>query len=262
MRAGFDVIFGIPAARTPVPVRCFGSERSVEVLARRIDSPSQAQSTSFSRKSTALARRCGNVGGWLLPHISTADTARDLDHLRRLVGDSTLTCVDCLWHIPRTDLRQYVSRSGPAMLLDGVVDRSGTREAPRLGPSAASGVMDEVFNQFLDLCRRAGPERCCARWAPSNTGRALPPNASACVAHPYRLLTPGRRVRWMRLTCCCRSSHLCAIRSCGHRTPPRSTLPCVATLQTSKPGLACSSPRKAGQVSRRRLRSVCRCLGA
>jgi pimeloyl-ACP methyl ester carboxylesterase len=52
-----------------------------------------AASKRYSRKTIDLARRRGKVSGWLLPHISTADTARDLDHLRRLVGDRKLTHV-------------------------------------------------------------------------------------------------------------------------------------------------------------------------
>ena len=42
-----------------------------------------AESRAFQRKTVELARRCGEVSGDLLDHISTADTARDLDALRR-----------------------------------------------------------------------------------------------------------------------------------------------------------------------------------
>jgi pimeloyl-ACP methyl ester carboxylesterase len=45
---------------------------------------------TWPRRSTC-PRRCGERNGALLAHISTADTARDLDHLRRLVGDRQLT---------------------------------------------------------------------------------------------------------------------------------------------------------------------------
>ena len=51
------------------------------------------QSRRIAHKTATLARRCGEVSGRLLRHISTADTARDLDHLRRLVGDRRLTYV-------------------------------------------------------------------------------------------------------------------------------------------------------------------------
>jgi pimeloyl-ACP methyl ester carboxylesterase len=159
----FDVVSWDPrGTNASTPVRCFRSERSAARFWRGVSIPiTKAQSTSFSRKSTALARRCGNVSGWLLPHISTADTARDLDHLRRLVGDSTLTYVGLSYgtFLGQTYANMYPGRVR-AMLLDGVVDPVRyTRSAEARTVSGIRGT-DEVFNQFLDLCRRAGPERC------------------------------------------------------------------------------------------------------
>src|SRR5262245_55507076 len=73
---------------------CFRSQRATprfwagaSVLATR------AASVRFRRKTAAWARRCGRLSGRLLPHISTADTARDLDHLRVLLGEEKLTFV-------------------------------------------------------------------------------------------------------------------------------------------------------------------------
>jgi pimeloyl-ACP methyl ester carboxylesterase len=75
-------------------VRCFRSKRSEARFWRGASIPTTpAASKRYRRKVAALARRCGKVSGRLLPHISTADTARDLDHLRRLVGDRKLTYV-------------------------------------------------------------------------------------------------------------------------------------------------------------------------
>jgi hypothetical protein len=45
----------------------------------------------YQATTAAFARRCGARNGDLLAHISTADTVRDLDRLRRLVGDRRLT---------------------------------------------------------------------------------------------------------------------------------------------------------------------------
>jgi hypothetical protein len=45
----------------------------------------------YLAKTVELARRCGERNGELLAHIATADTAHDLDYLRRLVGDRQLT---------------------------------------------------------------------------------------------------------------------------------------------------------------------------
>jgi pimeloyl-ACP methyl ester carboxylesterase len=51
----------------------------------------RAEERRYLAKTIALAQRCGAQNGELLAHISVADTARDLDHLRRLVGDRQLS---------------------------------------------------------------------------------------------------------------------------------------------------------------------------
>ncbi len=165
----FDVVSWDPrGTNASTPVRCFRSERSAAKFWAGISIPTTtAQSRSFRRTTAALARRCGQVSGWLLSHISTADTARDLDHLRRLVGDRELTYVGLSYgtFLGQTYANMYPGRVR-AMLLDGVVDPvpySHSAEA-----RAASGVAsaDAVFAQFLGLCRRAGPDRCALAGGP------------------------------------------------------------------------------------------------
>jgi pimeloyl-ACP methyl ester carboxylesterase len=159
----FDVVSWDPrGTNASTPVRCFRSERSAARFWRGVSIPfTKAQSTLFSRTSAALARRCDKVSGWLLPHISTADTARDLDYLRRLVGDRKLTYAGLSYgtFLGQTYANMYPGRVR-AMLLDGVVDP--VRYARGAEARTASGLRgtDEVFDQFLDLCRQAGPERC------------------------------------------------------------------------------------------------------
>ncbi len=137
----FDVVSWDPrGTNASTPVRCFRSERSAARFWRGVSIPiTKAQSTSFSRTSAALARRCGNVSGWLLPHISTADTARDLDYLRRLVGDRKLTYVGLSYgtFLGQTYANMYPGRVR-AMLLDGVVDP--VRYARSAEARTASGV--------------------------------------------------------------------------------------------------------------------------
>ena len=43
------------------------------------------------RSDRAIARACAERGGPILNHMSTANVARDLDLLRRAVGDAKLT---------------------------------------------------------------------------------------------------------------------------------------------------------------------------
>ena len=89
----FDVVSWDPrGTNASTRVRCFRDQRSQErFLAGREGIPiTNAASERFARQTAALERRCGEVSGWLLPHISTADTVRDLDHLRVLMGEEKL----------------------------------------------------------------------------------------------------------------------------------------------------------------------------
>lgn len=159
----FDVVSWDPrGTNASTPVRCFRGKRSAARFWKDVSIPiTKTQSRLFSRKTTALARRCGRVSGWLLPHVSTADTVRDLDYLRRLVGDPKLTYVGLSYgtFLGQTYANMYPGRVR-AMLLDGVVDPIRyTRSAEARAASSVAGT-DEVFDRFLHLCRQGGPERC------------------------------------------------------------------------------------------------------
>ena len=122
----FDIVSWDPrGTHASSPMHCFADRRGGGgVLEGR--RPSRTQPSSrlpIQLRLVDLAQRCGEVMGELLSHISTADTARDLDapagplgrgadHLRRPL----------LRHHARPDLRQHVPARVRAMMLDGVVD--------------------------------------------------------------------------------------------------------------------------------------------
>lgn len=159
----FDVVSWDPrGTNASTPVRCFRSRRSEARFWKSVSIPTTvAASKRYRLKTVSLARRCGNVSGWLLPHISTADTVRDLDHLRSLVGDKLLTYVGLSYGsiLGQTYANLFPDRVR-AMMLDGIVDPvpySAGAEARVANQSAGS---DEVFARLLALCADAGPQRC------------------------------------------------------------------------------------------------------
>jgi pimeloyl-ACP methyl ester carboxylesterase len=121
----FDVVSWDPrGGNASTHVRCFASERSEASFWKGVSIPAtRAASERYRRKTAELARRCGKLSGWLLPHISTADTARDLDYLRRLLGDRKLTYVGLSYgtYLGQTYANMFPGRVR-ATLLDAVVD--------------------------------------------------------------------------------------------------------------------------------------------
>lgn len=159
----FDVVGWDPrGTHASSPVKCFTSDAEAAAFWQGVSIPvTQAESEAMARRDTDLARRCGDVMGPLLSHISTADTVRDLDTLRALVGEEKITYAGLSYG---TVIGQMYANLFPdrvrAMMLDGVVDPveyTASAEARATNNASSS---DEVFDRFLALCDQAGPARC------------------------------------------------------------------------------------------------------
>src|SRR5262245_18255739 len=89
----FDIVgWDIRGGGDSTHVRCFDSQESADTFFRDWALPfTTPSSLPILEKTADLASRCGALSGDLLSHISTADTVRDLDYLRQLVGDEQLT---------------------------------------------------------------------------------------------------------------------------------------------------------------------------
>ena len=163
-RGRFNVVGWDPrGTNASDPVRCFTSKASRDRFWRGVQIPvTPAASRAYARKAAALAPRCGRVSGPLLDNISTADTARDLNRLRQLVGDRKLTYVGLSYGtmIGQTYENMFPGRVR-AMLLDGLVDpvKDTASAESRLANDVrfADGVF---FRQFVGQCQRAGPSGC------------------------------------------------------------------------------------------------------
>jgi pimeloyl-ACP methyl ester carboxylesterase len=159
----FDVVGWDPrGTNASTPVRCFPDEAAEARFWRGARVPTTpAASERYAHRTVALARRCGRISGWLLPHISTADTARDLDHLRGLVGDRKLTYFGMSYgsFLGETYANMFPGRVR-AMLLDAVVDPSGWVESAEGRNANTVAPSVDVLDRFLALCEKAGPKRC------------------------------------------------------------------------------------------------------
>ena len=159
----FDVVSWDPRGiYASTRVKCFTSQRSESRFWAGVTVPTPgAESEPYRRTTAAYARRCGEVSGWLLPHISTADTARDLEHLRVLMGEEKLTYVGLSYgtYLGQTYANMFPDRIR-AMMLNGIVDPVEYSKGSEARLAATVRPSDGVYDQFLALCDRAGPERC------------------------------------------------------------------------------------------------------
>lgn len=129
---GWDIRGGAGAS---APVGCFADAGERARFWDGLPVPTtRAEERRYLAKTIELAQRCGERNGELLAHISTADTARDLDHPRRLVGDRRLTYFGESFGtmIGQTYANLFPHRVR-AMALDGVVE-SWAGSTPRARP--------------------------------------------------------------------------------------------------------------------------------
>jgi len=174
-RRRFDVLSWDPrGVGASTRIRCFRSKRDEARFWGDLTIPTTtATSRRYQRKAAAYARRCGEVSGALLRHISTADTVRDLDHLRMLVGEPKLNYVG--WSYG-TFLGQTYANVHPnrvrAMVLDGVVDAKLYVKSRESSVDNVVTPAGPVFEKFLELCQAAGPERVDADGKPAGCALA------------------------------------------------------------------------------------------
>ncbi len=159
----FDVVSWDPrGSNRSAPVSCFATAAERAAFWGDVLVPTtRADEQRYLARTVGLAQRCGQRNGALLEHISMADQVRDLDHLRRLVGDRRLTFFG---ESNGTLMGQTYANMFPgrvrAMALDGIVDPIVYRHG--LAATLATGLTDTdlVWSKFLSLCQAAGPDRC------------------------------------------------------------------------------------------------------
>ena len=177
VQARFDIVSWDPrGVGQSTRVQCFASATAEsDFLGMMMIGSSfpvgRAQMPAWIRRYRAFDRHCQRRGGTLLRHVSTADTARDLDLLRRAVGDRQLNYYGVSYgtFLGATFANLFPARVR-AMVLDGNLDPSAyvhpeiranggrflttdLREHADLGAA-------KTLNAFLDLCGSADTSRC------------------------------------------------------------------------------------------------------
>jgi pimeloyl-ACP methyl ester carboxylesterase len=165
----FDVVgFDPRGVAGSDPLHCFASERAlVRYFTGLPVFPYRArQFRTFFNRYSGLAAECLDDRQRVARHMSTADVARDLDLLRRAVGDRRLTYFGVSYgsYLGTTYANLFPGRVR-ALAIDGVLD-------PRLWSAGWQIASDRVatqleFDEFLRLCDAAGPQ--CALRTPAGS---------------------------------------------------------------------------------------------
>ncbi|MEO8925556.1 MAG: alpha/beta hydrolase [Caulobacteraceae bacterium] len=173
VRERFDIVSWDPrGVGLSTAVRCFATpqEELKAILRLSVGLPYTLKLQEAWIKGWAdIARHCArNEAAWLLPHVSTADTARDLDLLRQAVGDAKLTYQGNSYG---TVLGAMYANLFPdkvrAMVLLGNVGPVGYTNLGHDNPSLDVALRQKVelgtagtLDAFLELCGQASRDEC------------------------------------------------------------------------------------------------------
>jgi pimeloyl-ACP methyl ester carboxylesterase len=196
VRARFDLVgFDPRGIAASAPLRCFDSfDEALGALPSMAFPVTRAEEQEWVEGDRALADACAQRGGAIIDHMSTANVARDLDLLRRAVGDSRLSYAGYSYgsYVGATYANLFPNNVR-ALLVDGVLDpiawstgTDATRSLPfstRLG--SAQGTY-ATLRQFFSLCNEAGAN--CAFSDGSPPGATLS-SPSGLATSPWRYQT-------------------------------------------------------------------------
>ena len=111
-------------------------------------------------KDQRYLRRCADLNGKILSHVSTADVARDMDVLRKAVGDDKLTYLGYSYgtFLGSTYAALFPNRFR-ALVLDGPIDADEYLSDPVKGSNEQTAAFERELGRFFAAC--AGNQTAC-----------------------------------------------------------------------------------------------------
>ena len=225
------------SAASPIDGACCASGAPIGRSRRRRSSRGAMCRRPSTMRGAAQAR-----SGRLLAHISTADTVRDLDYLRSLVGDRRLNYRGESYgtFLGQTYANMFPRRVG-RMVLDSLIDPVPFTRSVEAGIASNSADAGLVFKKFLSLCQQAGPAQVRARGArPRGAAGAGAAGAVATRADPCTVGTVAPAV--LRRHTARAVAIGSAPRRPGRSSRPSSTRPRAATARHWRTPSASKSP--------------------
>ncbi|MGB5953636.1 MAG: alpha/beta hydrolase [Ornithinimicrobium sp.] len=169
--AKFDIV-GIDPRGTNFSdnVRCFENIGEAATASQGLNVPfpfTTREERAYKRSSKAVARGCSTTGKPLSRKMSTANVARDMEMMRRVVGDEQLNFLGFSYgsYLGNVYSNLYPDRVR-AVAIDGVLDPvawAGTPATKRIpiDPRLRSGEgAQRAIDEILRACKKAGPEKC------------------------------------------------------------------------------------------------------
>jgi pimeloyl-ACP methyl ester carboxylesterase len=158
LNARFDIIAMDPrgVGQSEPSIDCKSDQQADGIYARPFTTPDNLDVRALSAKDSRYIGRCVTLNRGVLPYVSTASVARDVDLIRRALGERQITYVGFSYG---TFLGATYASLFPngyrAMVLDGPVDADAYINDPLRNLSAQSTAFERALGRFLQACARA-----------------------------------------------------------------------------------------------------------
>ena len=144
LRAAYDLVgFDPRGVGSSDPVRCLDTEQLDDLTAANVPPPTPAQAAQRSELIRRQGDACRRHAGALASHMTTVETARDLDIIRAALGSPRLDYYGASYgtFLGATYAALFPNRTG-RMVLDGAVDPELSHDQLALGQ--AKGFQQEL----------------------------------------------------------------------------------------------------------------------
>jgi pimeloyl-ACP methyl ester carboxylesterase len=160
LNARFDIIAMDPrgVGQSQPSIDCKANQETEGVYSQPFPRPVKLDVAQLIAKDARYIDRCLALNRDVLPYVSTASVARDIDLIRRALGERQITYFGYSYgtFLGATYASLFPS-SYRAMVLDGPVDADAYINDPLRNLSAQSSGFERALGRFLQACGRDQP---------------------------------------------------------------------------------------------------------
>src|SRR3954469_10644643 len=162
LNARFDIVGFDPrgVGQSSSAVDCHANQETEGLFAKPFPTPDNVDLAALVARNRAYIARCITFNGAILPYLSTANVARDLDTLRQAVGDDKLSYLGFSYG---TFLGATYAAMFPhhyrALVLDGALDADQYINHPLDATRVQTVGFERAVGRFLAMCN-AHPDAC------------------------------------------------------------------------------------------------------
>ncbi|MDX6718868.1 MAG: hypothetical protein QOJ63_1122 [Solirubrobacteraceae bacterium] len=155
LNARFDIIAMDPrgVGQSQPSIDCKANQETDGIYAQPFTTPDNLDVRALIGKDSRYIQRCLTLNRGVLPYVSTASVARDVDLIRRALGERRITYAGFSYGtFLGTTYASLFPGNYRAMVLDGPVDADAYINDPLRNLSAQSTGFERALGRFLHAC--------------------------------------------------------------------------------------------------------------